>query len=820
MQVLGNREEQYEFELAQDATAAANRLAELREAAAEGDTEIPRATRIVVRMGQAVSEILRRHQETVTRGAGGKFKRWLRALPAEVAGVLAVRCCIKEIGQSHGVGATVQHLSTTLGSLWELEVRIREAEKVNPVYMQRVHERVKENATTNMRHLRNMYNDAYSKVMKDSIDSTPSNSERLHIGKYGIDACIEAGLIVVERGVAKNGAGVWLHIAPEVEEFLHGYTERDVSLVYDRAVGAMLCSPDDWSNAYDGGYLTPRRRLACQLVSLGKSSRKEWRAKVRDEFTAENHPELFEAANYLQSVPQRIHGPTLAVIERIWEHGGGVMGVPLQRGPVKPECPMPDGWEKAGATEAEMLTFMTWKREAVKYYLKHREWKAEVRELHGFLKSANLYDRPIWFPLHADRRGRWYYRGSPNPQGSDMSKSVLRFEEKKPLGRRGLFWLKVHIANSLGFDKERFVDRARWVEQRWEALERALDAPWDSHEVWGTDAPLSAWSAAWELREALRSGRPEYYETGLIVHMDATCSGLQHFSAMLRDPIGGRYVNLYDEAKCGPKQDIYAQVAQNALHAIARDLDSPDPDVAAMARFWSDAGIPRGLAKGPVMTYVYGATLRGTARHIEEKVAEDMPEVVFPDEARSYLYCQYAARKLFHGIETTVPAAAHAMRWLKSVAGQLAGKSMTWNSPTSFPVIHDYPAVEALRVPLRSCGVRLSLVYEMLPGTNEAKMRNAISPNFVHALDAAHLTKTALLMKGQGLAMVGIHDSFGTHACDVDAMHENIREAFIGMYEGKNLLGEFLWEVGAMGEPPQRGSLDLQQVRDSEFFFC
>ena len=59
MQVLGNREEQYEFELAQDATAAANRLAELREAAAEGDTEIPRATRIVVRMGQAVSEILR-----------------------------------------------------------------------------------------------------------------------------------------------------------------------------------------------------------------------------------------------------------------------------------------------------------------------------------------------------------------------------------------------------------------------------------------------------------------------------------------------------------------------------------------------------------------------------------------------------------------------------------------------------------------------------------------------------------------------------------------------------------------------------------------
>jgi DNA-directed RNA polymerase len=90
----------------------------------------------------------------------------------------------------------------------------------------------------------------------------------------------------------------------------------------------------------------------------------------------------------------------------------------------------------------------------------------------------------------------------------------------------------------------------------------------------------------------------------------------------------------------------------------------------------------------------------------------------------------------------------------------------------------------------------------------------------VHALDASHLVFTALDMAELELHIAGIHDSFGTHACDVIAMHGAIRGSFVRLYQGRNVLSEFLWEVNGVGEVPMRGMLDLESVRESEFFFC
>ena len=99
-------------------------------------------------------------------------------------------------------------------------------------------------------------------------------------------------------------------------------------------------------------------------------------------------------------------------------------------------------------------------------------------------------------------------------------------------------------------------------------------------------------------------------------------------------------------------------------------------------------------------------------------------------------------------------------------------------------------------------------------------MANAISPNFVHALDASHLTMVANKMADDGIHMVGIHDSYGTHPCDVDRMHEHIRREFVNLYNRPNLLATFLWDVGATAEIPERGSLNLEDVLTSEFMFC
>lgn len=223
------------------------------------------------------------------------------------------------------------------------------------------------------------------------------------------------------------------------------------------------------------------------------------------------------------------------------------------------------------------------------------------------------------------------------------------------------------------------------------------------------------------------------------------------------------------------------------------------------------------------MTYVYGATLRGTAEHIEYMLSNEVlaeSGEVWLDERKTFEHCMYIAKKLFQGIAAAVPAAAAAMHWLREVARQQpAGKRMSWRTPTGFWVQHDYQDFTDSKVRLNSCGVVQVWVREWNDGTRAHAMQNAISPNFVHALDASHLTMVANRMREDSLSMVAIHDSFGTHPCDVDVMHSHIRTEFVRLYSRPSLLSEFLWEVGGIGEPPTRGSLDLLEVLESEFMF-
>jgi len=813
------REKQEQYELEHDTEAAAKKLNELLAAARAGDAELPRATRLIARIHGDVRECIEALKAVQTRGTGGKFKGWLRKMPTDIAAVIAVRECIRMCGHDSSKSCiTLQDLGMSIGRLYETEIRVAEAEAVNPLYMQRVHQQAKDHCTTSVSHLRKLYNTAYDNVMKGMIDSEMIRSELVQLGRFGVQACLDAGLIEVIHGTGSKGTLVQYVLAEDVREFLLGYTNKDVAGIIDKEAGAMLCPPDAWSNLHDGGYISGRRKMAAPLLPI-RHIRKTERARVAEAFTSDNMPQVFAAVNYMQSIPYAVHAPTFAAIQRLWQLGGGVLGVPDKLGPTRPPFPYGEDWNKDTAPEHEVTHFQQWKRDVGYYYEKRMEWQGKMREVGGFLRITERCPDEFWFPMYTDKRGRLYYRGSPNPQGSDLAKAILHFSEKRPLGKEGLYWLKVHIANSFGFDKDRFDERARWTEQHWDSIERALDEPENHLDVWGTDAPWCMYSAAWELRQAYRSGSPESYCTGIPGHQDATCSGLQHFSAMLRDENGGRYVNLLDELQCGPKQDIYGRVATVALQAIQRDLEGSDEDIRGMAEWWLQIGIPRALAKKPVMTYVYGATLRGTTEFIQGYIEYEM-KAEWPDKKESFMYSQYAAKKLFQGIAATVPAAAEAMRWLRGIAQQQPnGKRMEWKTPTGFLVQHDYQGSDELRVWVRSCGIERIVVRNDNDDTNANRMQNAIAPNFVHALDASHLTLVANRMQAENMRIVGIHDSFGTHMCDVSRMHRIIREEFVQMYS-HNILGEFLWDVKAVGETPMRGSLDLSQVLDSEFFFC
>ena len=106
---------------------------------------------------------------------------------------------------------------------------------------------------------------------------------------------------------------------------------------------------------------------------------------------------------------------------------------------------------------------------------------------------------------------------------------------------------------------------------------------------------------------------------------------------------------------------------------------------------------------------------------------------------------------------------------------------------------------------------------------------SGIAPNFVHSYDACHLQVTVANMAELGVQDYAmIHDSFAVHACDTQTLASVLRESFIAIYSG-DTLGNLMLELeqqlppevfAELPAPPAMGTLDINCVRDSEYFFA
>jgi DNA-directed RNA polymerase, mitochondrial len=82
----------------------------------------------------------------------------------------------------------------------------------------------------------------------------------------------------------------------------------------------------------------------------------------------------------------------------------------------------------------------------------------------------------FYLPHNLDFRGRAYpLPPHLNHMGDDLSRGLLLFGEAKPLGERGLRWLKIHLSNLYGYDKATFDERVEFVHKN-------LDYIFDSAE--------------------------------------------------------------------------------------------------------------------------------------------------------------------------------------------------------------------------------------------------------------------------------------------------------------------------------------------------
>jgi len=98
-----------------------------------------------------------------------------------------------------------------------------------------------------------------------------------------------------------------------------------------------------------------------------------------------------------------------------------------------------------------------------------------------------------------------------------------------------------------------------------------------------------------------------------------------------------------------------------------------------------------------------------------------------------------------------------------------------------------------------------------------------ISPNVIHSLDASHM---ALVVDQWNGEFGAVHDSFSTHACDVEHLLGITKRVFIDMYDVENFYNWLEQELISEDhedldiQQPQLGKLDVNSIQESDYFFA
>ena len=143
---------------------------------------------------------------------------------------------------------------------------------------------------------------------------------------------------------------------------------------------------------------------------------------------------------------------------------------------------------------------------------------------------------------------------------------------------------------------------------------------------------------------------------------------------------------------------------------------------------------------------------------------------------------------------------------------------MTWTSPLGFPVVQPYREAEKVSVPTPLQMVTLNVTPDHETPVSIRQQIAAFAPNYIHSLDASHMFMTARRAEARGLAFAAVHDSFWTHPKDIDALHEELRAAFVELHSRpllQELRSELIERFGTNLIPLQKKKLKLPKEETS-----
>ncbi|KAF2152358.1 DNA/RNA polymerase, partial [Myriangium duriaei CBS 260.36] len=587
----------------------------------------------------------------------------------------------------------------------------------------------------------------------------------------------------------------------------------------------MVVEPVPWSGFRTGGYLNYPDNFV--RMPAGDETPREYAMAA---IQKGHMDQVFRAISALGKTPWRINQDVLRVQIEAWNTGKEIAGFP----PVDPQLSYPP-------EPQDPHDRTTWIRDTKE--IDNLKSSYHSQRCHQNLQleiSRSFKDDTIYFPHNVDFRGRAYpIPPYLNHMGADNTRGLMMFANGKELGANGLRWLKIHMANVFGYDKDSFQGREQFVMDHMDDIYDSIKNPLTGKGWWmKSDDPWQTLAACFELTAALESPDPTKFVSHLPIQQDGTCNGLQHYAALGGDAAGARQVNLEPGDK---PSDVYTAVAESVIASIKKDLAEGN-QLAKML----DGKITRKVVKQPVMTNVYGVTYYGARLQVKKQLEDIFPDLnrhAFPNQ---FTLASYITRKIFNSMGELFTGAQAIQQWLgccadristcitpeqiqglrqaattaseknskkhkaEAITGEKAGSSksrkspragakfkttVVWTTPLQFPVVQPYREAKSKPITTALSVVMIQEPQQWDPVSRRKQMQ-AFPPNFIHSLDATHMMLSAMKCDEKGITFASIHDSFWTHACDREELSELLRDAFVHMHR-ENVIGRLKEEFEA-----------------------
>ena len=478
-------------------------------------------------------------------------------------------------------------------------------------------------------------------------------------------------------------------------------------------------------------------------------------------------------------------------------------------------------------------------------------------------KAGAVLDKTFYYYMECDYRGRIYNTASfLNFASNDIARGQMLFSEKKLMTDEGLYWLAIHTAcsynqsysideipewtsadyisflqeeelTSISVDKMTLDDRVQWtmnnmswILELWEKKELRYEA----EKFVSFLACCREWAKVWEAHD-----NNEDYYSQLPIPVDGSNNGWQHLSAMSKDAHAASLVGVVPQ---DIQKDFYVQTAKELIKLMPEWFSERQMPMKA---------IRKGIAKRGSMTRAYSA---GAAKIAENMYLDCYVEGYTDKYNITEDDCIELSKNLVKAIDIVCSGPLKTMKFLQKIAEQeiasdwaieASRKMMQWTTPSGFPVEYAAWSEMDLKQDVNiSCDKRAKQPINQKTGeiydnirmclagkeyTDKPKIRSfmsGISPNFVHSMDASHMSA---VIKEWGGSFGPVHDSFSVHASDVPDLLGIIKNEFVKMYDYHNFFDEI--ERMVLSEPteftynqPELGSLEIREVKDSDYFFA